>query len=165
MIRGYANSGSAGKSYIGAIAEILAYYPRQIALKCADPIHGCARETKFMPTPSDVIGWCERAAKPLHEEAAREDRIAEQFRAREDWETAHIPDELKEKGRIWLDRTDPIAVELMAFNADSEKSRRAAGMAKIESATRLAFERECKAEGIDPARGISPSLLKTFGGI
>src|SRR6476646_2000605 len=79
MIRGYANSGQAGKSYIGAIAELLMHYPRSVALRCADPYRGVARETKFMPTPADVIGFCERTTAPMHEEAAREERVAVQL--------------------------------------------------------------------------------------
>ena len=40
MIRGFSHQGQAGKSYIGAIAEILMQYPKQVAIACADPIRG-----------------------------------------------------------------------------------------------------------------------------
>ena len=112
MIRGYPNRGQADKSYIGAIADLLLHYPREVALRCADPFRGVARETKFMPTPSDIIGWCERDARSLHERSAREDRIAEQFRAMDEYEAQTVPESLKAKGRSWLDRTDPQAREL-----------------------------------------------------
>lgn len=90
MIRGYANRGQADKAYIGAIAQILMHYPRQVALKCADPFNGVVRDTKFMPTPADVIGWCEKAVAPMHGEAAREDRIKEQLRARDEWKPPQV---------------------------------------------------------------------------
>lgn len=91
MIRGYANRGSADKSYIGAIAEILLSYPRNVAVKCGHPIYGVVRATKFMPTPSDVIGWCEQAIEPMHQESDREDRIDKQLRAREEWQAKSRP--------------------------------------------------------------------------
>jgi hypothetical protein len=86
MIRGYANRGQADRAYIGAIAELLMHYPRQVAVACVDPFHGVVRDTKFMPTPADVIGWCEKATAPMHGEAAREDRIEKQLREREEWQ-------------------------------------------------------------------------------
>jgi hypothetical protein len=59
MIAGYANRGSADKSYIGAIAALLCEYPRGMALRCADPVRGVVLETPFMPTPHDIAKWME----------------------------------------------------------------------------------------------------------
>jgi len=162
MIRGYANKGQADKSYIGAIAELLMRYPKSVALACADPFHGVVTQTKFMPTPSDIIGFCERKAAPMHEESAREDRRADQLAAREDWQNEVIPESLKEKSRAWLDRTDPAAKQLTGLNSAEHAARQDAGLAKIQEANRRVFEAECKRDGIDPARGVSPSLLKTL---
>lgn len=67
----------------------------------------------------------------------------------------------------WLDRTDPRAAALIANPADrnpvllAEKLERQKWRAE---AMRKVFELECLSEGIDPARGISPSLLKLIGG-
>lgn len=164
MIRGYANSGSAGKSYVGAIAELLMHYPRSVALRCADPFRGVARETKFMPTPADVIAFCERTVAPMHEEAAREERVAEQLQERAEWENSTTPDELKELGRAWLERRDPIAEALICGTQASFQTRRAAALERIETANKTTFERECRHAGVDPGRGVSPTLLKTIGG-
>src|SRR5262249_45256639 len=41
--------------YIGALASVLREYPREIARRCADPIKGVARETRFLPTVADVV--------------------------------------------------------------------------------------------------------------
>lgn len=120
MIRGYANKGQADRSYIGAIAEILAYYPKQVALACAHPLNGVSRETKFMPTPADVIAWCERRTSPLHEQAERERRVAEQLKARHEWESQEVSASLKAKGRAWLDRTDPAAQQLSGQKAKGQ---------------------------------------------
>ena len=85
MLRGYPNRSQADKSYIGAIGELLMQYPRQVAMRCADPFTGVARETHFLPTVSDIVAWCERDAVPLHEESAHENRVAEQLRLRDEW--------------------------------------------------------------------------------
>src|SRR5262245_47895345 len=81
MLSGYPNKDRTDDGYTGALAEILMYYPRTVAQACANPIHGVVRECKYMPVPADVIAWCERCARPLHEEAEREQRIARQLDA------------------------------------------------------------------------------------
>lgn len=84
IIGAYPNGGKdAGKSYIGAIAETLASYPRQTATACADRVNGVTRECKFLPTVSDIVAWCERKTEPLWRTAEREQRIAEQLAARD----------------------------------------------------------------------------------
>lgn len=112
MLRGYVNKDKADNAYIGAIAELLMGYPRAVALKCADPFRGVVSTCKFMPTPADIIAWCERACSPLHHEADRERRVLEQLAAREEFKEQVVGESLKEKGRAWLDRTDPVAKEL-----------------------------------------------------
>lgn len=61
----------------------------------------------------------------------------------------------------WLERRDPRAKQLAEINrpsSEAELERRRF----TEEAGREFFLRECRAEGIDPARGVSPSLLKTL---
>lgn len=112
MLAGFANKDRADKSYIGAMAQLLMHYPKQVALKCADPFDGVVRGTKFLPTPSDIIGWCEREIAPLHREADRERRVDEQLAMRDEFERQVVADGLKAKGRAWLERTDPVAKQL-----------------------------------------------------
>lgn len=112
MLRGYANRSQADKSYLGAIAQLLMQYPRQVALVAADPFKGVPRETKFLPTPADVIAFCEKRCEPLYEEAAREDRVVAQLDAREQWQTAQKDPVLMAKLDAWLNRSDPVAAEL-----------------------------------------------------
>jgi hypothetical protein len=54
MIAGFAHKGQADDGYITTIANVLVRYPRSVAIKCAHPIDGVVRQTKFLPTPSDV---------------------------------------------------------------------------------------------------------------
>lgn len=85
MIAGFAHKGQADDGYIATIANVLVRYPRSVAIKCAHPIDGVVRQTKFLPTPSDVIDWCEAEARPLREAVDRENRIERQLDARDEW--------------------------------------------------------------------------------
>lgn len=162
MIRGYANSGQAGKSYIGAMAELLMQYPRCVALACAEPFKGVATTTSFLPTTADVVKWCEKHVAPLYEEADYERRAAQQIEEREDWHGRTTPPSLKVMGQRWLDRTDPVAKALLqAGSAESEADVQRKRDEALDINRRL-FLKECEREGIDPARGVSPSLLKTL---
>lgn len=118
MLRGFNQPKE--KSYIGAMAEYLTRYPRVVALECADPFGGVVAGTKYLPTPADVIGFCERKLRPLQEDADRERRVAEQLVAREEFERQRVADQLKAKGRAWLDRTDPAAQQLSGQKAKGQ---------------------------------------------
>ena len=85
MLTGYAHKGQADQNYIANFANILTRYPRSVAIKCAHPIDGVVRHTKFLPTPSDVIEWCEAESRPLREAADRENRVERQLNARDEW--------------------------------------------------------------------------------
>ena len=86
MIRGYANRGSADKGYIGAIAELLCQYPRSLAIKCADPVHGVVLTTKFLPTPCDIATWMEDDLDRMREGADAEDAAERQLRERSEYD-------------------------------------------------------------------------------
>jgi hypothetical protein len=107
MIRGYANRGSADKSYIGAIADLLCQYPRSLAIECADPVRGVVLTTKFMPTPADIAGWMEPRVDRMKGRADFEDGAERQLRERREYtERVSRPretyDELKAKyGPNW----------------------------------------------------------------
>jgi hypothetical protein len=72
------------------------------------------------------------------------------------------PDQTSAKAKSWLDRSDPAAQEFMAPKQVAEAERHQAGLKAIEEANRRVFERECAAAGIDPAAGVSPSLLRAL---
>jgi hypothetical protein len=99
----------------------------------------------------------------MRRDVSREQRVQEQFKARDAWETQIIADGLKAKGRAWLDRSDPKARELIAAKLAENDAQRLAGLDRIQAANESIFARECARDGIDPQRGISPDLLKTLG--
>ncbi len=77
LVRAFPNGGAnAGDGYIGALAATLAEYPRMVAVKCCDPVHGVSRETRFLPTVADVVAFCERETAGMRGPVEREDRDA-----------------------------------------------------------------------------------------
>ena len=117
ILNGYPNGGAnAGDSYIGALASTLMGYPRQVALRCADyprklgvPLRGISAVCRFLPTPADLIAWCERETEPLRVSFQREQRIAAQIEDRTEAERIEREDrprrlsvaELKAKYGDW----------------------------------------------------------------
>ena len=73
MLRGYSNGRQVPNSYIGALAEVIAQYPRCVASYAGALVRGVPRETRFLPTPADVIGWCEREVAHLRQIVQRDD--------------------------------------------------------------------------------------------
>lgn len=77
LVAAFPNGGAqAGRSYLGALASLLTTVPRSVAIKCCDPINGVARETKFLPTIADLVGWCERETETIRRPVEIEDRFA-----------------------------------------------------------------------------------------
>jgi RNA:NAD 2'-phosphotransferase (TPT1/KptA family) len=164
MLKGYANGGAnASGSYIGALAQVLSHYPRMIALRAGDLVTGVPRETRFLPTPADVISWCERELtewRTIVERDDRERQLLQQAKERAD-ETARLDaarklrptlQQMHEKhGPNWgLSATEKQDLIVKAARDDTMKKANA-----------YAFEEECKAAGVDPARmTVSPTLAK-----
>ena len=108
----YPNGGAnAGDSYLGALAHMLMDYPRQVALHCADGRNGIVRTCKFLPTPSDLVNWCEKETAMLYQRAENEERAVQQIESRIEFEREQgegrrhrlTYDELKEKYGDWQD--------------------------------------------------------------
>jgi hypothetical protein len=158
----FPNMRTAADGFTGSLAAVLADYPRQVAIKCANPRHGIARETQFLSIAA-VVAWCERQTEPMRQDVSREQRVKAQLEARDEWDAQTIAEHLKANGKAWLDRTDPKARELVARMQADHDARVKAAMSNLKEANRVAFERECKAAGIDPAGGVSPTLRKLLG--
>lgn len=150
----------AGDSYIGVLAKVLMEYPRQVAIRCADPINGVSRDSKFLPSVAEIVAWCEKETAPLRGEVDYERRVEAQLRAREEWQSYQPSERLKEKGRAWLNRTDPVAAHMAGEDRRASAEEVERKRMEAERINRACFERECAAAGIDPAKGVSPSLLK-----
>jgi hypothetical protein len=87
IIKRYPSSmmANVGDGYIGAIAETLASYPKQVALACADR-RGITSGCKFPPSDAEIIAWCEKHIEPLRLQVERERRITEQLAERKRFE-------------------------------------------------------------------------------
>lgn len=53
--------------------------------------------------------------------------------------------------------------EMQAAGAAADAKQKAVLLGKIAEANDRLFVKECAAAGVDPARGVSPSLLKLLG--
>lgn len=165
LVRRFPNGGAnAGKDYIGGLAAVLAAYPRAVALRCHDPLTGVPRDVKFLPTPSDLIAWCERETEQMRKPVENEDRDArilremreraeDEIRLLGDRDSRPTYDELKAKhGENW---------GINQSTGDNKKSREF-GLAQISQATAELRRRENIAAGIDPESPISAALLKAM---
>jgi hypothetical protein len=165
LISRYPNGGQgAGRGYIGGLSAVLLEYPRSIALRCDDPLRGVPRDVKFLPTPSDLIAWCERETEDLRRPVDREDRdvkmraelerrIAEDQALEHDRATRPTLSELQEKhGLNWgINAADPI-------NPQARENARTA----LDRANRSLLERENAAAGMDPGSNVSAALVKVL---
>lgn len=145
--------------FMGALAQVLTTYPRQAVVKMANPVGGLASEEKFLNI-AVVVAWLEKKTEPMRADVVREKRVAEQLAAREAWKSATPSQSLIEKTSAWLNRTDPKAAQLAEQTDRKTAARRAASLAEMETANRKVFLKECQRDGINPERGVSPSLLK-----
>ncbi len=125
MIQGYPNGGAnAGKSYIGIIAALLCSYPRGIAIACADPLRGVARETRFLPTVADIVAWCEPRVAALHTSVARDERIEQQLRERREREEKYgtLPAPTFTRANILVPTNVPIYADLVEKSKTADPS-------------------------------------------
>lgn len=161
MLSGYANRAQAGDSYLGAIAALLCTYPRSVALRCADPLHGVSRKTRFLPTVADVVEWCEKACEPMYADADWQSRVERQLaeRAEAEAEASVVNPRLQAMTTAWLNRTDPVAAALVdSTDAAAREARERAG-ARIAAVTRRVIEHQYAARGEPmPAIPVSDQL-------
>lgn len=120
MIAGYAHGGNAGKSYIGTVAALLCDYPKSVALECANPIRGVARETKFLPTVADVVAWCEPRIKVMRGVREYDLLCAAQLRERAQVERERSTESLIDRSAIVGRIRREMAAAGMPFEADRQ---------------------------------------------
>jgi hypothetical protein len=154
------------KGYIGALAAVLVDYPRVVAAKCSDPLKGVARETRFLPTVADLVGWCEREKAGLQTIVDREDHAAAV--ARKARELAQEESALAEarKTRPTLQQMQEKHGPNWGLSVAEKQDLivKAARDNTMKRANAAAFEAECRAAGVDPeCMPISPSLAKMLG--
>lgn len=146
------------ETYCAAVAATLSEFDRQVVDYVTDPRTGLPSESKWLPNIAEVRAACVREAgrRTRLAQPSVKDRLAAYKppppRSPEDEERAAA------SASAWLNRTDPRAAALEA----SLPGRKPDETAKAHEIGRRAFERECHAAGIDPARGVSPALLKTL---
>lgn len=105
----FPNAKNSADGFIGSIANILGQYPRQVSLKCADPLRGVARHHDFL-TINNLVSWCEKETEPLRMDVVRENRRQEQLRLRDEWKPPKVTPRNSRAGEItykeFLDRSE-----------------------------------------------------------
>jgi hypothetical protein len=101
MLNAYPNARDGVRDgYMGTIAALLRQYPRSVALRCANPINGVCRETKFLPTVAEVVAWCEPNTGHMRRTVEYEHRSQEQIRERENIEVENKSEPLEYRRKV-----------------------------------------------------------------
>lgn len=163
LLTRYPNGGqNAGRGYIGGLSEVLMAYPRSVSLRVHDVLTGVPRDVKFLPTPSDVIAWCERETTELRRPVDREDRdgqMREQFSKLADDEKFWAADRA---ARPSYDDLKAKHGENWGIQQRDETRNRDFAKAEIAAATTELRRRENIAAGLDPDAPVSAALLKAM---
>lgn len=151
--------------YCSAVAATLSEFPRQVVEYVTDPRTGLPSSSKWLPNIAEVREACVTEAKRL--QLGSQPRIrftrynlpekppGDLFVAMDRPRYAEMSERLakepelgrRERGGVWI----PHIWYVRAIGSSTEAERM--------SASRFHFERECRDEGINPAGGVSPSLL------
>lgn len=146
------------ETFSAATAAVFSRYAPEVVRLVTDPRTGLPGTSKFLPTISEVREACELEAGRIQRRAdhlAQIDRQIAERKADEVRRAAEVRpslDDLKAKhGPNW-------GLTEQKQDSDRDRKRRET----FERANRLYFERECAAAGVDPAAGVSPSLLQNL---
>lgn len=156
--------------YCAAIAATLGDFPRQVVEYVTDPRTGLPSTSKFLPNVAEVRSACvnetarlQLGARPkvVFSRYVLPDKPAGDLFVRYDRPRYAEMNEMlsknpdqgrREKDGIWIPHQ---WYERREVKPDDEQARMIA--------SQHYFRESCLAEGIDPSRGVSPSLLKTLG--
>lgn len=144
------------KTYVTAVAAVLADYPAETIRFVTDPRTGLPSRGEWMPTVGEVKRACEDHYGPVRRAMEREASERRQISERK---TLAITDQRPRKTyeELVTDCRD------RGLEIGPRMKDQPAANAQIDEANRRMFERECEAAGIDPALGVSPSLLNHLG--
>jgi hypothetical protein len=128
MLNAYPNARDGIRDgYMGVIAALLCKYPRQVALRCADPINGVTRQSKFLPTVADCVQWLEREQLPFERAHEREGRVAQQLADRRRYEEGdHVGPEadVEYRKQVAVRMKDELRAKGFQFKGDQTKPAR-----------------------------------------
>lgn len=150
------------ETFAAALALVLGDYPTSIVDFIADPRTGVI--TKYpmgLPNVGQIKQFCDDTLR-------QQERLEHYAKLPKAPPRVILPPPVREPGTDYMSMFEkygrPIGFfETVAGNArDIPPTDPVAEKARLEAANKAHFERECRAEGIDPSRGVSPSLLKTL---
>ena len=160
------------ETFAAALALVLTEFPKSVVDYVADARTGVSTVYRMgLPQVGQIEEFCEQ----IEERQRRLQRPAEPIRHYVSPPQPILPGQVDSTMFLKLvaegkTRARPIG----RFETADDQWNRGSGVmaarggdlrnADLMALNQRAFERECATAGIDPARGVSPSLLKTLGG-
>lgn len=163
LVKAYPNGGAqAGAGYLGALAAVLCEYPEQVARRCADPVHGVSRETKFLPTVADLVGWCERATAAMRHPIDIEDREIRRRRAAKEAEEEWKRIDAARSARPSIDDLRAKYGPNWGLKSVTDETREAKekNVALLNEANERGFKKACEIYGVPADSKVSPMLAQ-----
>lgn len=139
--------------YCAAVAATLADFPRAVVDYVTDPRTGIPSESKFLPNVAEVRAACVR-------ESERRRVLSQPKVILRRGETPLVK---RAPGTSYFEMFEKHGRPIGRFETEPQARGAAMSPDQIDRANRTIFERECRDAGIDPANGVSPSLLKLLG--
>lgn len=161
MLGGYTSLRNADtRGLVAALVQSLWQFPAWATVVVCDKVHDGlipGLNPAFAPAVPEL---CQLIRAEIAVVVVEQARIAEALAlvARDAEPTEEEKAARKQNATAWLKRDDPRAAALLA----SLPGQRDDDTARTEAINRRVFERECAAAGVDPALGVSPTLLKTL---
>ena len=110
LISGYPNSlASEPEYYLSQIVAVFVQFDLDLVKKAISPDGIPAVMPKYLPTIGEINKWLNEKEKDYSNITRRIPSVVEQIG---DWVDRKPTSRLKEMGKAWLDRTDPIAQQL-----------------------------------------------------
>ncbi len=160
LLRAFPNGGAnAGKGYIGALASALAEYPRMVAIRCCDPVHGVSRETRFLPTVADVVAFCERETADMRKPVETEDRDARILREMAERAEAEAKLQAERATRPTIDEMKAKHGPNWGLTPTGHAPPRALSREYMQKINQRIHEAELKHYGMPPDSNVSAALV------
>lgn len=140
-----------------AITGLFSRYPRDVVHK-ATSLDGIVaeHESSWLPSIATVRAYLERKVQPERDAQARRDRIAKQLAEDAEYRKPLSVEEAarrKAKAEEWLRRS-------AAVREPEQAVRRRDGLEEIQRANEAIFQKECRADGVDPASSLASPALR-----
>jgi hypothetical protein len=152
-------------TYLEAVSESPAWaVDRAVSLWIGGAHLADGENRNFVPKPPELMRLVRLVVEPVRDECVGIERTVTAAEARIGHSVGQSDDIAPRGGFKALPPEEQAAVDAMRARLEQRyEETREANLKHLAATDKSLFERECQAFGIDPAKGVSPSLLKTLG--